>query len=99
MLDAGNNILLVPGIDTEPEAVNCILYFSDVAECGGATAFVPHTPELYDIDEGRHVNFLPTNHSRYHLPLRVISDFIALADISDVEVSCGSSHSLGPRSS
>jgi ectoine hydroxylase-related dioxygenase (phytanoyl-CoA dioxygenase family) len=66
--DFGNNIVLVPGIDTDPEAVNCILYLSDVADCGGATAVVPHTPQLYDIDdEGRHVNFLGP-HSRYSLP-------------------------------
>jgi hypothetical protein len=64
---SGNNIVLVPGIDTEPEAVNCILYFTDLKICGGGTAFVPYTPELYDIDDERHVNFLP-QHSRYSLP-------------------------------
>ena len=38
---SGNNIILVPGIDTEPEAVNCILYYTDLKVCGGGTAFVP----------------------------------------------------------
>lgn len=38
---SGNNIILVPGIDTEPEAVNCILYYTDLKACGGGTAFVP----------------------------------------------------------
>jgi hypothetical protein len=51
--DFANNILLVPGIDTPPEAVNCILYFTDAAECGGATAFVPHSPGTFDIRRGR----------------------------------------------
>lgn len=65
--DYGNNIVLVPGIDTPPEAVNCILYLSDVSDCGGATGFVPYTPDLYDIDDGRHVNSLGP-HTRYSLP-------------------------------
>jgi hypothetical protein len=64
--DFGNNIVLVPGIDTPPEAVNCILYLSDVADCGGATGIVPHSPGTYDIDDGRAVNFLEP-HDRYSL--------------------------------
>jgi hypothetical protein len=57
--DFGNNIVLVPGIDTPAEAVNCILYYTHASDSGGSTAFVPYSDDLYDVDEaGKHVNFI-----------------------------------------
>ena len=49
--DYGGNTLLVPpiGDDRLPEAVACILYLSDVADAGAATAVVPQTTDTYDV--------------------------------------------------
>ena len=46
--DFGNNTLVVPP-PTAPESVSCILYYSDVDECMGPTAFKP-VPEHYNPD-------------------------------------------------
>ena len=66
--DFGNNTLLVPSIDTAPEAVCCILFLTPTVEGnGGGTGVVPHTPGIYDIDAGAHINFMGP-HTRYTLP-------------------------------
>jgi len=45
-VDYPNHTLLHPPRWHEPEAVEMILYLTDVEECGGATAVVPRTGEL-----------------------------------------------------
>ena len=66
--DYGNNTLLVPAIDSPPEAVCCILYLSSQVEGnGGATGVVPHEAGIYDIEEDAHINFMGP-HPRYSLP-------------------------------